>query len=443
MTLTGHAITITPARRLRGTLDVPGDKSISHRYALIAALSSGRSRISGFAPGADCASTLACLEALGVEIRPLGRNGIEIVGRGLRGLRPAAGSLDAGNSGTTMRLLAGVLAAHPFSTTILGDASLSRRPMRRVVEPLSRMGARFETAEGGRPPLHVHGADLRAIEYDMPVASAQVKSAILLAGLHADGTTAVRELVPTRDHTERALRAFGIDLQVDDRRIEILGGQRPTATSLHIPGDPSSAAFFGIAAAGLRGSDVRIAAVGLNPTRIGWIEVLRRSGARVEVSAGAESGGEPEGQIRVGHGGLAPIRIDAAEAPAVIDELPAFAALATHGGEILVTGAGELRAKESDRITALVSGLRALGADAEELADGFVVRGSTPLRGGTADAAGDHRLAMAFAIAALGGRNPSTILGAEAVAISYPGFFEALQRLTGPESTGPAANPGT
>jgi 3-phosphoshikimate 1-carboxyvinyltransferase len=429
MTLARQAIIVSPAERLHGTLEVPGDKSISHRYALIAALSSGRSRITGYAPGADCAATLSCLEALGVDVRRTGADTIEIAGRGLRGLRPPAGPLDARNSGTTMRLVAGILAAHPFVATIVGDESLSRRPMRRVIEPLARMGARVESADGGRPPLRIAGGPLRGIEYELPVASAQVKSAVLLAGLHAEGTTTVREPIPTRDHTERALRAFGIDTIVNERTIRLAGGQQPRATALRVPGDASSAAFFGIAAAAVPGSDVRITGVGVNPTRVGWLGVLRRAGALVDVSVETETGGEPSGTIHIRHGELHPLKISAAEVPAVIDELPALAALATHGGAITVTGASELRAKESDRITALVAGLRALGAEADELPDGFVVRGAGPLRGGTTDAAGDHRLAMAFAIAALGARAACTIEGADAVAVSYPGFFAALETL--------------
>ncbi len=411
---------------------MPGDKSVSHRYALLAALADGTSQVTGYAPGADCAATLACLHALGASVRVTAETTVEVTGRGPRGLAPPAGVLDARNSGTTMRLLAGVLAAHPFDTVIVGDASLSRRPMRRVIEPLARMGARLSAGEGDRPPLRISppaSGVLRGIEYELPVASAQVKSAILLAGLQAEGTTIVREQVPTRDHTERALHAFGVVVDAVDRRVAIAGGQRPQAQRLQVPGDLSSAAFMGIAAAALPGSEVHLLGVGLNPTRTGWLDVLERAGARIDRQPERESAGEPSGTIVVRYGGLGPIRVEAAEVPAIIDELPAFAALATHGGEIHVTGASELRAKESDRITALVAGLRALGADAEELPDGFIVRGGTRLEGGTADAAGDHRLAMAFAIAALGARHECAIAGAEAVVISYPGFFAALERL--------------
>jgi len=425
-------VIVRPTARLRGTLQVPGDKSVSHRYAMLAALAHGVSRISGYAPGADCAATLDCLRALGVAVRHEDAATIEISGRGPRGLLQPTGPLDARNSGTTMRLLSGVLVAHALEVELVGDASLSRRPMRRVIEPLCRMGGRIAAAGGDLPPLRIsppaHGV-LSGIDYELPVASAQVKSAILLAGLQAQGTTVVREGVPTRDHTERALRAFGVELDAAAGRISIRGGQRPLACALKIPGDSSSAAFLGVAAAALPGSEVWITGVGLNPTRTGWLDVLERAGARIDRDVGGDTGGEPSGTIVVRHGGLGAIRVESAEVPGIIDELPALGALATHGGEIHVTGASELRAKESDRITALVTGLRALGADAEELRDGFIVRGSRRLAGGTADAAGDHRLAMAFAIAALGAREACTITGADAVGVSYPGFFRALEEL--------------
>lgn len=421
-------MTVHPATALRGALQVPGDKSISHRYALLAALADGVSQIAGYAPGADCAATLACLERLGVGVRRSGA-AIEIEGRGPGGLAAPASSLDARNSGTTMRLLAGVLAAHAFESTLVGDESLSRRPMRRVAEPLTRMGARVTTGADGRPPLRIRGGALRAIELAPAVPSAQVKSAVLLAGLHAEGTTVVVEPIPTRDHTERALAAFGVAVDARPGTASLQGGQRPAARDLQVPGDLSSAAFFGIAAAALPGSDVTIERVGLNETRTVWIDVLKRAGARIDVTRDGEAGGEPYGRVRIRYGDPARLEIEAAEVPAVIDELPALAAMATCGGQITVSGASELRAKESDRISALVAGLRALGADADERPDGFTVRGGRRLRGGVADAAGDHRLAMAFAIAALRAAGPCTITGAEAVAVSYPDFFSALERL--------------
>lgn len=425
------AATISPARRLRGRLRVPGDKSIAHRYALFAALAEGRSTLAHFAPGADCRSTLTCLRALGVETEDGPDGTVIVVGRGLGGLRSPAGPLDAGNSGTTMRLLAGVLAAHPFSSTLTGDRSLTRRPMRRVIAPLEQMGARLVATEG-HAPLTIHGAALHAIAHEPDTPSAQVKSAVLLAGLHAEGTTSVREPAATRDHTERAIRAFGGEVAVNGSTVSVAGGQRLHAQSLTVPGDFSSAAFWMVAAAAMPGSRVEIDDVGLNPTRTALLDVLRRFGARVMVEVAGADAGEPRGRVIVEHGRTGAVTIAAAEVPSLIDELPAIAALAAHGGVVEVSGAAELRVKESDRIAALVAGFRALGIDADERTDGFVVGRSgaaTLPGGGHADARGDHRMAMAFAIAALAADRPSTIAGADVVGISYPGFFETLGRL--------------
>jgi len=430
------AATVTPARRLQGRLRVPGDKSISHRYAMLAALAEGRSRLTGFAPGADCQSTLACLRALGVEIEEGPAATVSVLGRGLGRLGSPSSPLDAGNSGTTMRLLAGILAGHRFRSTLVGDRSLSRRPMRRVIEPLLRMGARID-ADHDKPPLVIDGAALHGMAYRPDVPSAQVKSAVLLAGLHADGVTSVTEPAATRDHTERALAAFGGRVACDGLTVSVPGGQRLTPQSLAIPGDFSSAAFWLVGAAALPGSRISVDDVGLNPSRTALVDVLRRFGARVEVEvADSCDGGEPRGRITVEAGRAGTIEIRPDEVPGLIDELPAIGALAAHGGEVVVRGASELRVKESDRIAALVGGFRALGIAADEYADGFSVRGraqdageSRRPSGGSADARGDHRMAMAFAIAALGAAAPSTILGADSVAISYPDFFATLDRL--------------
>ena len=424
------AATVRPARSLRGRLEVPGDKSIAHRYALFAALAHGPSLLHNFAPGADCRPTLNCLRRLGVSIEEGPAGTVSLLGRGLGQLRSPAGPLDAGNSGTTMRLLSGVLAGHPFSSTLVGDASLSRRPMRRVIDPLERMGARLEAVDG-HPPLTVHGARLNGIAYQSPTPSAQVKSAVLLAGLHAEGVTSVTETASTRDHTERALTAFGGASAVEGLTVSVAGGQQLVGRTLTVPGDFSSAAFWLVAAAALPGSRVEIEAVGLNPTRSALLGVLRRFGARVHVETAADENGEPRGTVLVEGDRAEAIVITPEEVPGLIDELPAIAALAAHGGEVTVRGAGELRVKESDRISALVAGFRALGIDADERDDGFVIRGRSGERpkGGVADARGDHRMAMAFAIAALAAEGPSTIDGAEAVDISYPGFFETLERL--------------
>ena len=335
-----------------------------------------------------------------------------------------------------MRLLAGIVAGHAFSSVLVGDDSLSRRPMRRVIAPLERMGARIDAADG-HAPLGIHGARLHAIAHTPDVPSAQVKSAVLLAGLHADGLTTVTETAQTRDHTERALEAFGVSVERDgsDTTVSVAGGQRLTARSLSIPGDFSSAAFWMVAAAAFPGSRVEIEDVGLNPTRTALLGVLRRFGARVEVDVATTDAGEPRGTIIVEGDRTGSLTIAAAEVPGLIDELPAIAALAAHGGEVSVSGAAELRVKESDRIAALVAGFRSLGFHADERPDGFVIGGSTtrqPPLGGVADARGDHRMAMAFAIAALAAHTPSTIQGADAVAVSYPGFFETLARLVAP-----------
>jgi 3-phosphoshikimate 1-carboxyvinyltransferase len=433
--MSSQTVMVQPTPRVRGRVRPPGDKSISHRYALLAAIADGKSTIRGYSTGADCASTLRCLEGLGVEIQegprdPARGREIRFAGRGSRGLRAPAAQLDAGNSGSTIRMLAGILAAHPFRVSITGDDSLRRRPMRRIIVPLERMGARF-LSDDGRPPLTVEGSSrLAGIDFEPEVPSAQVKSAVLLAGLHAEGVTTVREPLPTRDHTERALQAFGGTVSCVNSTVAVAGGQRLRGRELVVPGDLSSAAFWMVAASALPGSEVSVEEVGLNPTRAGILDILRRLGAHVEVSetAGGDAG-EPIGTIVVRHGGLRETSVAPEEVPGVIDELPALAALATHGGALSVTGAQELRVKESDRISALAEGLRRMGADIEEQPDGFHVRATRRLRGGEVDALNDHRLAMAFAIAALGASGPTTIHDAGAAAVSYPEFFSVLESL--------------
>lgn len=443
-------VIVSPALTVSGGLRVPGDKSISHRYALLAAIADGPSTIAHYAPGADCASTLACIHALGAIVSrthagrpstslrtalslPNGRDHepplVTIEGRGVRGLRAAPGELDCGNSGSTMRMLAGVLAAHRFLSTLVGDASLSRRPMRRIIGPLSEMGAAITAAPGDRPPLSIQGGELTGIRFQPETPSAQVKSAVLLAGLQASGETTVLEPASTRDHTERALAAFGATVAVTGRQIVLQGGQRLAGCALTVPGDISSAAFMAVAAAAMPGSDVSITHVGLNPSRSALLDVLKRFGAEIEVSIEDEWNGEPVGRLRIRHGRMTDLVITPDEVPEVIDELPVLATLGTFGGSVTVSGAGELRVKESDRIAELVAGLRAMGADADERPDGFQVRAGSRLTGGTVHARHDHRLAMAFAIAALGASGPTQIEGADAVAVSYPAFFEDLDRL--------------
>jgi 3-phosphoshikimate 1-carboxyvinyltransferase len=428
-----QTVMVHPTPRVRGRVRPPGDKSISHRYALFSALADGTSTLAGYSTGADCASTLTCLQALGVDIEQAGRDAtglqLRITGRGLGGLSPARSAIDAGNSGTTMRLFSGVLAAHPFSTTITGDASLRRRPMRRIIVPLERMGARIR-ADEGRPPLVIEGtAAPQPIEFQTEVPSAQVKSAVLLAGLHAAGRTRVSEAVLTRDHTERGLAAFGVAVEREGLTVAIDGGQRLHAVALDVPGDISSAAFWMVAAASLPGSEIVIEGVGLNPTRTAIIGILERMGAQIAVEDTGATPGEPAGRLVVRHGDVVAAEITPAEVPGVIDELPVLAALATHGGDLRVSGAEELRVKESDRISALADGLRRMGGEIDEQRDGFHVRGRNRLRGGEVNAQNDHRLAMAFAIAALGATGPTTIHDAGAAAVSYPEFFSVLESL--------------
>lgn len=425
------ATTIRPVARVLGRVRVPGDKSISHRYAMLAAMADGVSAIQGYLTGADCLATLNCLRALGVAIDQSADGLVRVTGRGLSGLQASPHALDAANSGTSMRLLAGIVAAHPFRTILDGDASLARRPMKRVITPLTQMGAAIASRDG-RPPLIIDGARLHGIRYQPEVPSAQVKSAILLAGLQADGETTVIEPVGTRDHTERAFRAFGVDVTTGNGEIKVRGGQRLRARDLVVPGDISSAAFWIALAGGLPGSDVEIEGVGLNPSRTAILDVVRRAGLRVDVESNDETAGEPAGRIRVGYGSPGSFEITPADVPGLIDEIPALAALGAmlpEGATMSVRGAAELRVKESDRISSLAEGFRALGADVEEFPDGFTLR-ARPLKGGTVDAAGDHRLAMAFALAATRAAAPTTIVGASSVNVSYPGFFTALESLS-------------
>jgi 3-phosphoshikimate 1-carboxyvinyltransferase len=424
-------LTIMPVRSIAGAMPVPGDKSISHRYVLLAGVAAGRTAIKGLAPGADVASSCECMRRLGVLVERTDSTGVIIDGRGWAGLQGATEPLDAGNSGTSMRLLAGLVAGRPFRTTLTGDASLSRRPMRRVLDPLAAMGARVSDT-AGHAPITINGGPLAGLHWQSPVASAQVKSAIMLAGLSASGKTAVTEPLRTRDHTERAFPAFGLACEVSGLTILVAGNQQATAPAapLHVPGDPSSAAVWAAAAAGLPGGSVRIDGVCLNPRRLGFVRVLERMGARVTTEVQTMVAGEPVGTLHVAHGGHEAAVIAPDEVPDLVDELPVLAARAALGGSLEVSGAAELRVKESDRIAALVAGLRRLGVSADERPDGFLVDGSARPRGGSAAAAADHRLVMAFALVALGASGPSYILDAGAVAVSYPDFRRDLARLS-------------
>ena len=428
---------VRPGGRLAGRLRVPGDKSVSHRAVMLGALADGVTEVTGFLEGADCLATMRAFRAMGVAIEGPEGGRLVIEGVGMEGLRPPPGPLDLGNSGTSMRLLAGLLAGQPFDTVLTGDASLSRRPMRRVTEPLARMGARIETTPEGTAPLRIHGnPHLRGIDYRSPVASAQVKSAVLLAGLYAEGRTCVTEPAPTRDHTERMLAGFGWPVAREPARLRVCleGGHRLRATAVDVPADLSSAAFFLVGASIAPGSDVALEHVGLNPTRTGAIEILRRMGADLEVTPEGEAGGEPVGRIRVRAARLHGIEIPAGLVPLAIDEFPAlFVAAACAEGRTVLSGAEELRVKESDRIQVMAEGLRALGVAAEPRPDGIVIEGvgsKGRLGGGTVDSRGDHRVAMAFAMAALRAEGPVVIRDCANVATSFPGF-EALAREAG------------
>jgi 3-phosphoshikimate 1-carboxyvinyltransferase len=419
---------ISPAAAISGDIVLPGDKSISHRYALMAAIAQGETRIRNYSTGADCHSTLGCVRALGIEVEGAGTEFV-IRGKGLEGLRKPAQDLDAGNSGSTMRMLSGILAAQPFRTRMGGDESLSRRPMRRIIEPLTEMGARIVAREGQFPPLEIQGAKLRPINYTLPVASAQVKTCVLLAGLYAEGATSVTEPERSRDHTEIALREFGAEVTVERRKITVAGRPRLTGRELVASSDLSSAAFFMVAALLGPGSKLAIRGVGLNPTRSALLDFLIGMGARIHILDLESRNGELVGGILVEHSELRGGTIAGGLTAALIDEIPVLAVLgaATEEG-ITVRDASELRVKETDRIRSVVENLRRMGVQAEELADGMVVPGRQKFHAAELDSFGDHRIAMAFAVAALGGDGESVIHGAEAASVSFPEFWETLSR---------------
>jgi len=425
--------TITPATRLAGTLRLPGDKSISHRYALLTAVAEGTSRIDNYATGADCQSTLDCLAALGVPVRKTD-SGVVIEGVGLDGLQAPARTLEAGNSGSTMRMLAGLLAPQRFSSEICGDGSLSRRPMRRVIEPLAQMGARIEAREDDFPPLRLTGRRLRGIDYALPVASAQVKTAILLAGLCAEGQTVVREPVRTRDHTELALAHLGAAIETRQRVIRLPPRPRLRGQDLVVPGDLSSAAFFLIAALLIPGSEVLIQGVGLNPTRSALLDLLVSMGAQLKILEVRERAGELAGDLLVR---AAPIRGGVIQGPltaALIDEIPVLAVLGAGSQDgLVVRDAAELRIKESDRIAAVTENLQRMGVAARALEDGLEIpgraAGTRGFRAAELDCFGDHRIAMAFGVAALLADGPSTMREAESASVSFPEFYDTLERL--------------
>ncbi len=429
--------TIRPAKFLTGGVALPGDKSISHRYAMLAALAEGVSELRHFSAAADCHSTLRCLSALGAEIK-IEKDTVRITGKGPRGLKESRRALDAGNSGTTMRLLTGILAGQEFTSKLTGDASLQKRPMKRVVVPLREMGADIRARDDNFAPLEIRGKRLRAIDYQIPVASAQVKSAVLLAGLFADGVTSVTEPARTRDHTELALEEFGAAVERNGRTVRVHplagtnGGGKLLARALDVPGDLSSAVFFIAAASLLAESNILIHNVGLNPTRTAILDVLAGMGASIHMVSLQSSHGEVVGDLAVKGASLKGGVVEGEQIPLVIDELPMLAALAPFTEEgIEIRDAAELRVKESDRIAALAENLRRMGAKVEERPDGLRVEGrkAGKLHGAEIDPRGDHRIAMAFAVAALAAEGATVIRDADCAAVSFPAFFDELNRL--------------
>jgi 3-phosphoshikimate 1-carboxyvinyltransferase len=429
--------TIHPAKVLSGGVAPPGDKSISHRYAMLSALAEGTSELRHFALAADCHSTLDCMSALGANVK-VDKDVVKVTGRGGEGLKGSWRALDAGNSGTTIRLLTGILAGQNFTTKLSGDASIQKRPMGRVVSPLRQMGADIRAREDNFAPLEIHGTRLRGIHYKMPMASAQVKSAVLLAGLFAEGMTSVTEPVLTRDHTELALEEFGVSVEKDGTTITVRGvgadgkGQKLQARSIDVPGDVSSAVFFIAAASMFSDSNIMIHGVGLNPTRTGILDVFAQMGASLQVMSLKSAHGEVVGDLAVKGTSLKGGVIEKEQIPLVIDELPMLAALGPYTEEgIEIRDAAELRVKESDRIAALAENLRRMGATVEERKDGLKVAGRSAgkLRGAEIEPHGDHRIAMAFAVAALGAEGDTTIRDADCAGVSYPTFYEDLERV--------------
>jgi len=421
-------VVIRPAKNFGGSMSVPGDKSISHRYAMLGAVADGLTKLENFSSGADCASTLACLKTLGVKWERIG-DAVAIYGQGAK-LKSPTGVLDCGNSGSTMRMLSGILAGQDFTSELTGDDSLRRRPMARIIKPLEMMGARITSAKDGRPPLRITGGSLKAIDYRVSVASAQVKTSLLFAGLYAEGTTRIVEPIQTRDHGELALQAFGAQVDRRMREVSITGGQKLQAIEATIPGDISSAAFFLCAAALFPDSQLSIPGLLLNPTRARLLDFLMGLGLQIRLTELEEHYGELVGTVQARGKALRGARIAEGDTAALIDEIPVLAAIAPYTSEgIEIRDARELRVKESDRITSVAANLRLMGAEVEEFDDGLRIPGNQKLHGASIDSFGDHRIAMAFAVAALRAQGETEIKGADAAVISYPEFFNVLESL--------------
>jgi len=425
--MSSDSVVVRSARNILGSMRVPGDKSISHRYAMLAALAQGRSRFENYSPGADCASTLGCVKALGCKVERDEKGAVVIDGIGPQ-LRAPSGALDCGNSGSTMRMMSGIVAAQPFSSELIGDESLSRRPMKRVMEPLRLMGAGI-TATDDHAPLRITGSRLHGIDFAPPVASAQVKTCLLFAGLLADGLTVVEEPTRTRDHGELALRAFGAEVSRTGNAVSIAGGQTLHPLEAFVPGDSSSAAFFLCAAAIFPESNLVIDGVLLNPTRSALLDVLAAMGCRINMLRVEEQFGELVGTISLVSNVSRPVEISGAQTALLIDELPVLAAIAPYTAGMVVRDAGELRVKESDRLSAVTRNLQAMGAEVEQTADGWKIPGRQKLHGAEIESFGDHRIAMAFAIGGLRAEGETVIRNSECVGISYPGFFADLEKV--------------
>jgi 3-phosphoshikimate 1-carboxyvinyltransferase len=420
---------ISPASRISGEICLPGDKSISHRYAMLAAIAEGESTIHNYSTGADCHSTLGCLRSLGVVIHERG-SVVAIQGHGLEGLKPPKVDLNAGNSGSTMRMLSGILAAQPFTSRMVGDESLSRRPMGRIIQPLTEMGASILSRDGGLPPLEIRGGKLRPIDYALPVPSAQVKSCVLLAGLYASGTTVVREPTPSRDHTEIALGELGAQIRTERRVITLEGRPRLTARELFVPSDISSAAFFLVGALLVPGSELLLRGVGLNPTRSTLLDVLASMGANIRIVDVEQKNRELVGQILVKSSDIRGGVLEKETTAALIDEIPVLAILGAASREgLIVRDAAELRVKETDRIATVSENLKRMGIQCEVMPDGICIPGGQSFRAAELDSFGDHRIAMAFSIAALLADGECEIHGADAASVSFPKFFRILRQV--------------